>query len=103
VEANGSEAGLACALRSTAPDGTCTSVAIHFGPATPVPLFEMYFNGVTLHTSRVHSRAVLPEVLELIEEGRIDPERVTTDVVPWEAAAEEWARPRTKLIVARDS
>ena len=103
VEANGSEAGLACALRSTAPDGTCTSVAIHFGAATPVPLFEMYFNGVTFHTSRVHSRGVLPEVLELIEAGRIDPERVTTDVVPWEAAAEEWARPRTKLIVARDS
>jgi threonine dehydrogenase-like Zn-dependent dehydrogenase len=78
-------------------------VAIHFGAATPVPLFEMYFNGVTFHTGRVHSRAVLPEVLELIEAGRIDPERVTTDVVPWEAAAEEWARPRTKLIVARDS
>lgn len=103
VEANGSDAGLACALRSTAPDGTCTSVAIHFGEATPAPLFEMYFNGVTFHTSRVHSRGVLPEVLELIEAGRIDPERVTTDVVPWEAAAEEWARPRTKLIVARES
>jgi alcohol dehydrogenase len=103
VEANGSDAGLACALRSTAPDGTCTSVAIHFGAATPVPLFEMYFNGVTFHTSRVHSRGVLPEVLELIAAGRIDPERVITDVVPWEAAAEEWARPRTKLIVARES
>jgi alcohol dehydrogenase len=103
VEANGSEAGLACALRSTAPDGTCTSVAIHFGAATPMPLFEMYFNGISFHTGRVHSRGVLPEVLELIEAGRIEPERITTDVVPWDAAAEEWARPRTKLIVARES
>jgi threonine dehydrogenase-like Zn-dependent dehydrogenase len=102
VEANGSEAGLACALRSTAPDGTCTSVAIHFGAGTPMPLFEMYFNGITFHTGRVHSRGVLPEVLDLIAAGRIDPARVTTDVVPWEAAGEEWARPRTKLIVARE-
>ena len=101
VEANGSEAGLACALRSTAPDGVCTSVAIHFGAGTPVPLFEMYFNGITFRTGRVHSRGVLPDVLDLVAAGRIDPERVTTDVVPWDDAPEEWARPRTKLIVER--
>jgi alcohol dehydrogenase len=101
VDASGEHDGLACALRSTAPDGVCTSVAIHFGAGTQVPLFEMYFNGITFHTGRVHSRGVLPEVLELISSGTIDPERVITDVVAWEDAAEAWASPRMKLIVAR--
>ena len=57
--------GLHAALRSTAPDGICTSVAIYFEPATPLPLLEMYTRGCTLHTGRVHARAVIPDVLAL--------------------------------------
>jgi alcohol dehydrogenase len=102
VDASGDPNGLACALRSTAPDGTCTSVGIYYTPETPVPLLEMYAKGITFHTGRPHSRALVPEVVKLISAGRITPERVTTTVVPWEAAAEELLRPRTKLVIARD-
>jgi alcohol dehydrogenase len=41
VDASGQEAGLACALRSTEPDGICTSIGIYFSETTPVPLLEM--------------------------------------------------------------
>jgi alcohol dehydrogenase len=41
VDASGQHDGLHAALRSTAADGTCTSVAIYFEPSTPLPLLEM--------------------------------------------------------------
>ena len=50
VDASGNHDGLHAALRSTAADGTCTSVAIYFEPTTPLPLLEMYTRGCTLHT-----------------------------------------------------
>jgi hypothetical protein len=49
VDASGDHGGLHAALRSSAPDRTCTSVAIYFKLATPVPLLEMYTGGCTLH------------------------------------------------------
>ena len=71
---------------STAPDGTCTSVAVYFEPVTPVPLLEMYTRGCTLHTGRCHARALIPEVLALIDAGRLDPALVTSAVVGFDEA-----------------
>jgi alcohol dehydrogenase len=102
VDASAHPAGLACALRSTEPDGTATSAGIYWGGATPVPLFEMYTKGITFRTGRVHARSLIPEVLELIRAGRIRPEQVTTAVVPWDDAADALSTPRTKLVVTRD-
>ena len=99
VDASGDHAGLHAALRSTAPDGTCTSVAIYFEPATPVPLLEMYTRGCTLHTGRVHARAVIPEVLELIAAGRLDPALVTSAVAEFADAEAALAELPTKLIL----
>ena len=53
VDASGGHGGLHAALRSTAPNGTFTSVAIYFEPETPLPLLEMYTRGCTFHTGRV--------------------------------------------------
>jgi hypothetical protein len=42
-------AGLHSALRSTEPEGTCTSTAIYFAD-TPLPLLDMYTRGITFRT-----------------------------------------------------
>jgi threonine dehydrogenase-like Zn-dependent dehydrogenase len=102
VDATGDEAGLAATLRSTEAYGTCISVAIYFGSTTPVPLLEMYTRGVTLHVSRADSRRLLPEVLALVADGRLDPLAVPTTIVSWDQAAEAWLEPATKLVVHRD-
>ncbi|MDA0161665.1 alcohol dehydrogenase catalytic domain-containing protein [Solirubrobacter ginsenosidimutans] len=99
VDASGDHAGLHAALRSTAPDGTCTSVAIYFEPETPVPLLELYTRGCTLHTGRVHARAVIPDVLALVAAGRLDPALVTSAVVAFDDAPAALAEPPTKLIL----
>ncbi len=93
--------GLLAAVRSTDGYGFCTSVAIHFGETTPMPLLEMYTRGITFHTSRADSRRLLPEVLDLVEAGALDPAAVPTTTVGWEAADQAWLEPAIKLVVER--
>ncbi|HEX8646756.1 MAG TPA: alcohol dehydrogenase catalytic domain-containing protein, partial [Thermoleophilaceae bacterium] len=103
VDASGDHAGLHAAIRSTAPNGTCTSVAIYFEPETPLPMLEMYTRGCTLHTSRVHARATIPSVLELVAGGRLEPQRVTSAVVGFDDAEEALRDPPTKLVLVADA
>ena len=93
--------GLHCAIRSTEAYGRVTSVAIHFGAGMPLPLLEMYTRGITFHTSRADSRRYLPEVLDLVAAGRIDPLAVPTTVVEWDRALDHWMQPALKLVVSR--
>lgn len=102
VDASADPEGLALALRSTAPDGTCTSAAIYFGEQPSLPLLEMYTKGITFRTGRAHVREAMPHVLELAAGGKLHPERVTSRVVPWSDAADAlleggW----TKLVIER--
>lgn len=93
--------GLHCAIRSTEAYGRITPITIHFGPAVPLPMLEMYTRGITFHTSRADSRRYLPEVLDLVAAGRIDPLAVPTTVVDWGQATDRWLQPALKLVVTR--
>jgi alcohol dehydrogenase len=101
VNASLTPEGLNCAIRSTDPGGVCTTVAFVPEPATPVPLFEMYTNGIEFRTGRVMARSLIPEILELTAAGGLHPDRVTSKVVAWEDAPDAVAEPETKLIVTR--
>jgi threonine dehydrogenase-like Zn-dependent dehydrogenase len=102
VNASTERAALVCALRSTEPGGTCTSVGIMFEPETPLPLLEMYTTGLHFHTGRCHARRDIPRILELIAAGRLRPERVTSNVADWEDAPEAVQAPERKLVIERD-
>jgi len=101
VDNTGDADGLSCTLRSTDDYGTCTSVAIQFATATPVPLLAMYTKGITFHVSRADSRRYLPEVTQLVAGGLLDPSVVPTTVVPWDQADRAWLEPAIKLVVDR--
>jgi threonine dehydrogenase-like Zn-dependent dehydrogenase len=103
VDACNSVAGLTCALRSTGPDGVCTSSAIYFSPTTPVPLFEMYTKGVRFTTGRVHAREAMAPALALIEQGLLKPELVTSQVVSWNDAAAALSDICGKTVVSRST
>ena len=66
-----------------------------------VPMAEMYMKGVTFLTGRVQSRRLLPELLEVIRAGRIDPSQVTTETAAWDDAPEAILGYTTKLVVTR--
>jgi alcohol dehydrogenase len=93
--------GLGCALRSTGPDGVCTSIGIYLQD-TPVPLFDMYLNGVSFRTGRGHARPVIPSLLELVAAGRFRPELVTSQIADWETAPEVLSEPPRKLVLIRN-
>ncbi len=97
VDASGSHDGLRCALNSTAPDGTCTSVSIYLDDP-PLPMLAMYSRCCTLTTGRVHARAAIPALLELVAAG-FDPAVVTSAVVARADAAEALADPPMKLVI----
>jgi threonine dehydrogenase-like Zn-dependent dehydrogenase len=100
VDASADPDGIACALRSTDRDGYSTSIGIYFEP-TPLPLLDMFTQGVTFVTGRPHVRPIMPEVLELIREGRFDPEPITARKVAWNDAAEALSELRAKTVVER--
>jgi threonine dehydrogenase-like Zn-dependent dehydrogenase len=102
VDASADPAGIACALRSTDADGICTSIGIYFQP-TPLPLLDMFTQGVTFVTGRPHVRPLMPDVLELVRQGKFDPDPMTVSKVPWDDAAEALSELRSKTVVERKS
>lgn len=79
ADISASPAGLRLAIALTAPDGLCSSAgSLHATARLPVGL--MFGRNVTVTIARAHSRAVIPDVLELMGAGRLAPERVTTAV-----------------------
>jgi alcohol dehydrogenase len=98
VDAAGELAALEFAVRSCAPNGVLTSVAMYFGKTTPMPLRHAYYQGLTFHTGRVHARAVLPEPLNCIACGKLHVEHVTHRVASFEEAIDAMTDPGPKVI-----
>lgn len=99
VDASGSEAGLRCALNSTAFDGHCTSPSVYLEDPS-VPMFSMYSRCCTFHTGRVHARPAILSVLDAVRAG-FDPSKVTSAVVPWSDAEAALADPLLRLVLSR--
>ncbi len=102
VDAGLTAEGLKYAIRSTAPEGICQCVSFYPGGDMPVPLGRLYTLGIRFFIGRAHSVALLPEVMPLIEQGRLRPQDVTTRVVPWKDAPRAFLEPAVKLVVRRD-
>ena len=101
VDFSGTHEGLACALRSTAPEGICTVNAIYFEEATPMPMLEMYTKGIRVHTGRVHARPAMEPALDLVRAGSFKPEQVTGERANWDDAADAIENHSSKLVISR--
>ena len=102
VDASADPDGLRLALRSTAPDGLCTSAAIYFGEQPALPLLEMYTKGITFRTGRA-TRAGDRARARAGRLGRHAPRAGDHQGAPLDDAADgllelDW----TKLVIARD-
>jgi alcohol dehydrogenase len=90
------------AIRATEPEGTLHSVSYYAAePMVPMPLGRLYTLGISFRIGRAHSAALLPEVTAMVADGRLHPERVTTQVIDWNEAAERYLEPTIKLVVTR--
>jgi threonine dehydrogenase-like Zn-dependent dehydrogenase len=102
VDARGEPAALALLLRSLGPRGVCTSMSLYFRE-TPLPLLEMTLRGVRFETTPTNIRAHLAAVLSLVQAGRLAPERVTTEILPWEDLPAALAEPSMKPVFVREA
>jgi hypothetical protein len=62
----------------------------------------LYTLGIRFFIGRVHSAAMLPEVLELIGERRLSPLDIAPTTIEWDDADRHYLDPAVKLIVTRD-
>ena len=85
ILSNGTPGGLRQAMALTAPDGICSCIGTLHASGR-IPLLPTYCRNLTLHIGRAHARRLIPEVLELMAAGRLQPERVTTNVASFDNA-----------------
>ncbi len=97
-EAGGHPATIAFAVRSTARNGRLTSVAIHLGAATPLPLTEAYYKGLRFETSRADARHHLPHVLACCASGALKPDAVRHRTLSFDDAGDAMTDPGPKLV-----
>ncbi len=100
VDSSGTEAGLRCALNSTAADGVCTSTSVYLRDPQ-IPMFAMYSRCCTLHTGRAHVRPAIPEVLAMVADRKFDPTLVTTTHAAWDDAIDALAEPTMKVVIGQ--
>jgi len=101
VDAGLTPNGLRYAVRATLPEGALQSVSFYAGGDMAMPLGRLYTLGIRFFTGRAHAAALLPQVMALIEAGRLRPAEVTTRVVEWEDAPAAYLEPAIKLVVRR--
>lgn len=100
VDASANPGELARALRAVAPGGVCNSVGIYFVD-TPLPLLDMHANDVAFRIGRCSVGPHVARVLALVAEGKLHPERVHTEVAPWESMIETLLARKMKPILSR--
>ena len=98
IDASGTTAGLAFAIRCTDYEGLCQRAYGDFKSMTEVPLRDMYSRNLTLKIARVHARAHMPATLDLVCSGALHPEHVITRVAPFEDAVEAMLDPTIKVV-----
>ena len=77
IDTSGTPAGLRMALRHTARDGICSSAGgLH--ASARIPTGTLFGRNATYRVARTHVRTLIPQVLELMSAGRLQPEQVTT-------------------------
>ncbi len=90
IEPVGTQESMMQAIRSTRPGGHVGYVGV--AHEVELPGMELFFSGVHLHGGPAPVRRFLPELIELIINGQIDPGEVFDLTLPLEQAAEATKR-----------
>jgi threonine dehydrogenase-like Zn-dependent dehydrogenase len=96
-----SGATLRACLLATEPGGVCVNTVLHFVDPQ-LPLLHMFLNCLTLTGGLSHARNNIQPVLAMLSSQRIQPGRVTTDILPFDSAAESIPTAGFKPVFIRD-
>ncbi len=90
VEAVGNQESLELGINVARPGGTVSFVGVPYN-VKAVPIETMFFNHVTLRGGPAPARAYLPELIDSLAAGRIDPSPVLDLSLPLSRVAEGYA------------
>lgn len=99
-ERQGAESLRLC-LRAAAPGAVCENVVIYFEDV-PIPLGVMHYSGVTLRSSFCPTRNYMPEVIQDLADGVINPRLIESDIIQLDDVPERLFLPSLKPIVVFD-
>jgi threonine dehydrogenase-like Zn-dependent dehydrogenase len=91
------------AMRWVAPEGYITSVTIHLGVTTPIPLMEAYHKGVTLKLGRPNCRASMEHVCALCVSGSFSPHHLSSRLFSFDDAPEAWAAQDLRVVASKET
>lgn len=100
VDASATSEGLLCALRSIEPEGIVSSVGGHFGEVA-LPLFEMYLRGTRFYTGRGRGAPNVLPALAWVQDGRVDPRPIISEIADFDDAPSVLANPSLKPVLTR--
>lgn len=101
IDASNLPTGIVHAVQSTAPGGTCITPSYHLALRTGIPLMHMTFNNLDLAIGMNNPGTTLSDVLEWVHANDFPAEKVTTAVINWDDAPENYAQRATKLVMYR--
>jgi alcohol dehydrogenase len=101
VDASMNADALRCAIRSTEPDGQCSSVGCHFGDVE-MPMMDMYVRGIHFYTGRGQGRPNIEKAMTYLDAGRVDVSQVITAVAAFDDAPEVLAAAPMKAVLVRE-
>ncbi|MFZ5747133.1 MAG: zinc-dependent alcohol dehydrogenase [Pseudomonadota bacterium] len=101
VDASMDADALRCAIRSTEPEGQCSSVGCHFGDVE-MPMMDMYIRGIHFYTGRGQGRPNIEKAMAYLDAKRLDASLVTSMVVPFDDAPDVLASAPMKAVLTRE-
>ena len=100
VDTSGKKESLLCAIRSTEDEGHCLSVGAHFHDF-PLPLWEMYAQGIHFYTGPGRGIPNIVPALEMIADRQIPIGKIVSGVFPFDSASEVLLNPSRKPVFVR--
>jgi len=100
VDASMDAEALRCAIRSTEPEGQCSSVGCHFSDIE-IPMMEMYVRGIHFYTGRGQGRPNIEKAMAFLDARRFDASLVTTQIAAFDDTPEVLASGPMKAVLMR--
>jgi alcohol dehydrogenase len=99
-ERQGAESLRLCLL-AAAPGAVCENVVINFEDV-PIPIGIMHYSGVTLRSTFCPSRNYMPEVMDALAAGTINPRLVESELISLDDVPKRFEVPSHKPVVVFD-
>lgn len=91
IDAVGTDASMTDALNSVRPGGTVSVVGVHNLEPFPLPALTTLLRSITLRLTTAPVQRTWPELIPLLQAGRLDIDEIFTKTLPLDAAAEGYA------------